>query len=106
VAGGAPARRRAARPVGAGAVPGRLGGARGGRGGRAGAGHRRRDQSRLGVPVRSVDPDDAAAHFGWIGLFFAADAPASSVLTRQALDWTPTGPGLIDDLDAGSYFRS
>jgi nucleoside-diphosphate-sugar epimerase len=60
----------------------------------------------LGAPVRSVDPDDAAAHFGWIGLFFAADAPASSVLTRQALDWTPTRPGLIDDLDAGSYFRS
>jgi hypothetical protein len=46
----------------------------------------------LGVPVRSVESDDAAAHFGWIGLFFAADAPASSVLTRQALDWTPTRP--------------
>jgi len=58
----------------------------------------------LGVPVRSVDPDDAAEHFGWIGMFFAADAPASSALTRDRLDWTPTHPGLIEDLDAGSYF--
>jgi nucleoside-diphosphate-sugar epimerase len=60
----------------------------------------------LGVPVRSVDPDDAAEHFGWIGMFFAADTPASSALTRQRLDWTPTHPGLIEDLDAGSYFRA
>ena len=60
----------------------------------------------LGVPVRSVDPDDAAGHFGWIGMFFAVDAPASSALTRDRLDWTPTHPGLIQDLDAGSYFRS
>jgi len=60
----------------------------------------------LGVPVRSVDPDDAAGHFGWIGMFFAVDAPASSALTRERLDWTPTQPGLIEDLDAGSYFRT
>jgi nucleoside-diphosphate-sugar epimerase len=60
----------------------------------------------LGVPVRSVDPDDAAAHFGWIGAFFAVDTPASSELTRRWLDWTPTHPGLIEDLAAGSYFRT
>jgi nucleoside-diphosphate-sugar epimerase len=58
----------------------------------------------LGVPVRSVDPDDAAEHFGWIGPFFAVDAAASSALTREWLDWTPTHTGLIEDLDAGSYF--
>ena len=60
----------------------------------------------LGVPVRSVDPDDAAEHFGWIGAFFAVDMPASSALTQERLDWTPTQPGLIEDLDAGSYFRT
>jgi nucleoside-diphosphate-sugar epimerase len=60
----------------------------------------------LGVPVRSVDPDDAAAHFGWIGPFFAVDSPASSALTRRWLDWTPTHPRLVEDLDAGSYFRT
>jgi nucleoside-diphosphate-sugar epimerase len=60
----------------------------------------------LGVPVRSVDPDDAAAHIGWIGPFFAVDSPASSALTRRWLDWTPTHPRLVEDLDAGSYFRT
>jgi nucleoside-diphosphate-sugar epimerase len=59
----------------------------------------------LGVPVRSVRPEDAAAHFGWIGVFFAMDLPASSTLTRELLGWTPTGPTLLEDLDAGSYFR-
>jgi hypothetical protein len=39
-------------------------------------------------------------------MFFAVDAPASSALTRERLDWTPTQPGLIEDLDAGSYFRT
>ena len=60
----------------------------------------------LGVPVRSIESDDAGEHFGWIGAFFAVDTPASSALTRQQLDWTPTHSGLIEDLDAGSYFRS
>ncbi len=61
---------------------------------------------RLGVPVTSVAPEDAAAHFGWIGAFFALDIPASSALTQELLGWTPTHPGLIADLEAGSYFGS
>ena len=52
----------------------------------------------LGVPVRSVDPDDAAEHFGWIGAFFAADAPASSARTCALLNWEPTHPGLLEDI--------
>ncbi len=47
----------------------------------------------LDVPVVSVSPQEAAAHFGWIGAFFALDAPASSALTQQLLGWTPTHPG-------------
>ncbi|WP_454049867.1 SDR family oxidoreductase [Cellulomonas sp. Marseille-Q8402] len=57
----------------------------------------------LGVPVRSVDPADAAAHFGWIGGLFALDAPASSALTRERLGWEPTGPTLLEDIAAGAY---
>ena len=53
---------------------------------------------RLGAPVRSIAPDEAAAHFGWLAMFAAADAPASSALTRERLGWTPTGPGLLEDL--------
>lgn len=56
-----------------------------------------------GVPSASVDPDDAAAHFGWIGPFFGMDMAASSVVTRKLLGWTPTGPTLVEDLAAGAY---
>jgi nucleoside-diphosphate-sugar epimerase len=59
----------------------------------------------LDVPVVSIAPEDAAEHFGWIGAFFAIDAPASSALTRERLGWTPTHVGLIADLEQGHYFR-
>jgi nucleoside-diphosphate-sugar epimerase len=59
----------------------------------------------LDVPVISIAPEDAAEHFGWIGAFFAADAPVSSAKTRALLGWEPTQPGLIEDLNAGHYFR-
>ena len=59
----------------------------------------------LGLPVASIAPEDVTAHFGWIGPFFGLDVPASSELTRQMLGWKPTHPGLLDDLEAGYYFR-
>ncbi|MFC4454225.1 SDR family oxidoreductase [Deinococcus sonorensis] len=58
----------------------------------------------LDVPVRAIAPEEAAAHFGWLGAFLAADAPASNALTRALLHWQPDQPGLIDDLDQGHYF--
>jgi hypothetical protein len=30
--------------------------------------------------------------------------PASSAITRDLLDWQPTCPGIIDDLEKGHYF--
>ncbi|MFF4160953.1 SDR family oxidoreductase [Streptomyces sp. NPDC001678] len=58
----------------------------------------------LGLPVASVAPEDAAAHFGWLAPFLALDTPASSALTRELLGWRPTRPGLLDDLEKGHYF--
>jgi len=58
----------------------------------------------LNVPVVSVSPEDAAAHFTWLAGFIGADSPASSALTRALLGWQPTQPGLIADLDEGHYF--
>ncbi|HEX3930137.1 MAG TPA: SDR family oxidoreductase [Nocardioides sp.] len=58
----------------------------------------------LGVPVSSIPADRADEHFGWIGRFFGADAPASNALTRERLGWDPNRPGLVADLDAGHYF--
>jgi nucleoside-diphosphate-sugar epimerase len=60
----------------------------------------------LDVPVASVAPQDAAEHFTWLGGFLAMDAPASSTLTQELLDWTPTHPTLLEDLAKGYYFNS
>ena len=56
-----------------------------------------------GVPAESVPAAQAAEHFGWIGGFFGMDMVASSDLTRELLGWAPTHPGLLADLEAGSY---
>ncbi|GGK52777.1 SDR family oxidoreductase [Salinarimonas ramus] len=54
----------------------------------------------LNVPVRALEPEEAEAHFGWLSMFVSADMVASSIWTRMQLRWTPTGPGLLDDLAA------
>ena len=58
----------------------------------------------LGVPTASIAAEDAVGHFGFLGMFAAADNPTSSALTRQQLGWRPDHPGLIADLDGGHYF--
>jgi nucleoside-diphosphate-sugar epimerase len=55
------------------------------------------------LPVASIDPDDVAEHFGWIGGFFAMNLTATSDRTRELLGWVPTGPTLSEDLAAGAY---
>ena len=55
------------------------------------------------LPVTSIAPDDVQSHFGFIGTFFGMDLAATSTATRELLGWTPTGPTLIEDLDAGAY---
>jgi nucleoside-diphosphate-sugar epimerase len=58
----------------------------------------------LDVPVASISPEDGVEHFKWLAHFLAVDSPASSVLTRELMDWQPARPGLIDDLELGHYF--
>jgi nucleoside-diphosphate-sugar epimerase len=60
----------------------------------------------LDLPVVAVSPEDAGEHFGWLGAFLGLDAPASSVLTRELLEWEPTRAGLINDLNEGHYFET
>ena len=57
---------------------------------------------RLGVPVQSR----GAEHFGWLGPIAAGDFPTSNARTRQALQWVPSQPGLLVDLDGSAYFRT
>ncbi len=60
----------------------------------------------LKVPVVSIKPEEAEAHFGWLAHFARHDMPASSAITQQKLSWKPTGPGLIADLDAMDYTQA
>ena len=50
---------------------------------------------RLDLPVGPAAPEE----FGWLGGFLAADCPTSSAFTQQLLGWSPTGPGLVADLE-------
>ena len=59
----------------------------------------------LDLPVVSLTPEEAPAHFGWLAMFMALDMPASSARTRELLGWNPTGPGLIEDLKAMDYSK-
>jgi nucleoside-diphosphate-sugar epimerase len=58
----------------------------------------------LKIPVVSLSPEEAAAHFGWLAMFAGLDIPASGAKTQQRLGWRPTGPGLIADLEQMNYF--
>ena len=59
----------------------------------------------LNLPVVSLTPGEASAHFGWLAMFMGLDMPASSARTRELLGWEPTGPGLLDDLRRMDYSK-
>jgi nucleoside-diphosphate-sugar epimerase len=60
----------------------------------------------LKVPVVSIKPEETEAHFGWLARFAGHDMPSSSAITQQKLNWKPTGPGLITDLDGMDYTQA
>jgi nucleoside-diphosphate-sugar epimerase len=60
----------------------------------------------LKIPVKSVSPDEAQSHFGWLAMFATHDLQASSAITRKKLGWNPTGPGLISDLKQMRYHET
>jgi nucleoside-diphosphate-sugar epimerase len=59
---------------------------------------------RLNLPVVSIAPEEAAAHFGFLGALVQLDNPTSSAATQELLGWRPAHPGLIEDLEQGRYF--
>lgn len=60
---------------------------------------------RLNIPVVSISPEEAGAHFGWFAGFAGLNCPASSKLTQAQLGWTPTHPSLLADMEHGTYFK-
>ena len=59
---------------------------------------------RLQLPVMSQTREEAAVHFGFLAHFAASNITASSVLTQARLDWKPSLPSLLADLDQPHYF--
>ena len=57
----------------------------------------------LGLPVKSVTLSEAKENFGWMAMFAGMDLWASGTKTQERLDWRPTGPGLIEDLERMDY---
>ncbi len=53
----------------------------------------------LGTPVMSLTQEEAPVHFGPLSMFIGQDILASSIVTQKEIDWHPTGPGLIADLE-------
>ena len=57
----------------------------------------------LGLPSRSITPDEAEAHFGGIAMFTAGNGPATSERTRRTLGWEPREAGIIADIERADY---
>ncbi|MDK9342367.1 SDR family oxidoreductase [Propionibacterium freudenreichii] len=60
----------------------------------------------LGVPAVGISALRARWYFKAFAGYAMSDRPASSELTQQLLGWTPTGPGLLDDLAGPDYFSA
>jgi nucleoside-diphosphate-sugar epimerase len=59
----------------------------------------------LKLPVTSISPEEASAHFGMMAMFAGMDGAASGALTQQWLGWKPTEIGLIADISRPDYFK-
>jgi len=59
----------------------------------------------LDIPTKSVAPEDAPEHFGFMARFVALDSPVTATITRELLGWEPTGPSLLEDLEQDHYYR-
>ncbi|RWY53871.1 SDR family oxidoreductase [Mucilaginibacter gilvus] len=59
----------------------------------------------LNLPVVSIQPEDAAEHFGWFSHMAAIDCPTSSQWTQEHLNWLPTHSTLLADIGNGIYTK-
>lgn len=59
--------------------------------------------ARLGVPVKSVGPDEAFAYFDTMGMFAGVDNWASSAATQATMGWEPKEIGLLADMAQSDY---
>jgi nucleoside-diphosphate-sugar epimerase len=60
--------------------------------------------TQLGIEAKSITADEAPQYLGFLATFAGLDNPTSNDKTRQLLDWQPTHPGWIEDVQTGHYF--
>ncbi|GAA5084271.1 SDR family oxidoreductase [Chryseobacterium ginsengisoli] len=54
---------------------------------------------KLNLPVQSLSGDDIVKHFDWMGRFITFEGAATGNKTQEKLNWKPTHPGLLEDMD-------
>jgi nucleoside-diphosphate-sugar epimerase len=59
---------------------------------------------KLGIPAKSITAEEASQYLGFLASFAGLDNPTSNDKTRALLDWEPTHPGWIEDVETGHYF--
>jgi len=59
----------------------------------------------VGVPAKSLTPEEAETHFGGLAIWVAGSGAASSERTKAVLGWEPEEIGLIPDIDRPEYYE-
>jgi len=60
---------------------------------------------RLGIETKSITEDEAPQYLGFLAAFAGFDNPISNDNTRKLLEWEPTHPGWVEDVQNGHYFE-
>lgn len=58
----------------------------------------------VGVPAKSLTPEEAEAHFGGLAVWMKGSGSVSSEKTKAVLEWEPREIELISDIDRPEYF--
>ena len=59
----------------------------------------------LGLPAKSLTPEEAEAHFGPLATWVANNGPASNEWTKKVLGWSPEQVGIVADIGRPDYSR-
>lgn len=59
----------------------------------------------LSIPLVSLNPEAAAAHFTWFAHFTKLNNLTSAEKTKKALNWQPQQPTLLEDMKGKAYFK-
>ncbi|ODO11137.1 hypothetical protein I350_01740 [Cryptococcus amylolentus CBS 6273] len=59
---------------------------------------------RLGIPTKSITPEEAGATYTVLGHFISMDSVADSALTREWTGWEPKEKALVKDIEESEWY--